>query len=67
MRMRGDQPWCSKCGTQGSHRNPLTLDHLNPLGVGGELLPGEEGLQVLCRRCNTSEGNRIHSRGNLAG
>lgn len=68
MKMRGDQPWCSICGTQGSERNPLGVDHLTPLADGGELIPaeGEEGLQVACRRCNSGEGKVKHERGALS-
>jgi 5-methylcytosine-specific restriction endonuclease McrA len=66
MRMRAEQPWCSKCGTQGSSNNPLTLDHLIPLAAGGKLVPDEDGVQVLCRRCNTSEGSTTHERGKLS-
>jgi len=68
MRLRADQPWCSTCGTQGSERNPLTADHLVPLVEGGELIPedGGEGLQVLCRRCNSSAGKVRHARGRLS-
>lgn len=68
MRLRADQPWCSSCGTQGSERNPLGADHLVPLADGGELIPhdGEEGLQVLCRRCNSGAGKVRHGRGRLS-
>lgn len=63
MRMRADQPFCSVCGTQGSERNPLTVDHLIPLAAGGELLPDEDGLQVVCRRHNSQAGVRPHGPG----
>jgi len=68
MKMRADQPWCSGCGTQGSERNPLGVDHLTPLADGGELIPegGEDELQVMCRRCNSGAGKVKHGRGALS-
>ena len=65
-RLRAEQPWCSECGTQGSERNPLGVDHLVPLSMGGDLLPqDEELLQVLCRRCNSEAGHSTHKAGAL--
>lgn len=50
------QPWCSECGTPGSSDNPLTGDHIKPISKGGTDDP--DNLDVLCRRHNSSKGNR---------
>ena len=63
-RMRAEQPWCSRCATQGSPSNPLTLDHLVPLAIGGALVPDDDALvQVLCRKCQGIEGGKQHGAG----
>lgn len=64
-RKRKEQPWCSRCATQGSDSNPLTLDHIVPLAQGGALIPEdtEEGVQVLCKRCQGIVGSRTHKPG----
>ena len=64
-RKRKDQPWCSRCATQGDASNPLTLDHIVPLSMGGALIPEdeEEGVQVLCKRCQGIVGARKHEPG----
>lgn len=63
---RKDQPWCSRCGHQGSPRNPLTLDHLMPVAQAGPAIPSPEGRQVLCRRCNSGKRVRLEPRGGLS-
>lgn len=45
------QPWCSECGAT----EDLTLDHARPVSKGGT---ARDGGQVLCRKCNSSRGNR---------
>ena len=47
-----DQYRCRSCGSQ----SYLELDHINPLSRGGAT--SYENLQVLCRYCNLSKGNR---------
>ena len=43
---------CCKCGFNGRP----TVDHIVPLSMGGE--HEWDNLQLLCKRCNTSKGNR---------
>lgn len=63
-RMRDEQPWCSRCATQGDASNPLSVDHLVPLAAGGALVPDDdEALQVLCRRCQGIVGSKPHAPG----
>ena len=63
-RMRDEQPWCSRCATQGDASNPLSVDHLIPLAQGGALIPeDEDALQVLCRRCQGVVGGAVHAPG----
>jgi hypothetical protein len=63
-RKREEQPWCSRCATQGSPSNPLTLDHLVPLAIGGALVPeDEDDVQVLCKRCQGVMGGTAHAPG----
>lgn len=50
--LRKMQPYCSICKTT----KDLTVDHIIPLSVGGSTV--ESNLQVLCRKCNSSKGNR---------
>ncbi len=47
-----DQYRCRSCGSQ----SYLELDHIIPLSRGGAT--SYENLQVLCRYCNLSKGNR---------
>jgi 5-methylcytosine-specific restriction endonuclease McrA len=53
LQARADTPYCERCG----HSNPanLTADHIIPLSKGGDAVPGPEGIQVLCRACNSSK------------
>ena len=46
--------YCDECRAVGSLSNPLTVDHIVPLALGGsnEL----HNLQVLCRSCNSLKG-----------
>lgn len=48
-----EQPWCSRCGTEGTPNNPLTGDHPVPLARGGSR---DQEPAVLCRRCNSRKG-----------
>jgi hypothetical protein len=52
------QPYCSFCMTKGDKNNPLTGDHRVPISKGGNNTPAN--IRVLCRRCNSSRGNRGH-------
>jgi 5-methylcytosine-specific restriction protein A len=51
-----EHPWCGVCGTPGTPDNPLTGDHLVPWSHGGRNV--RSNVQVLCRRHNSSRGNR---------
>lgn len=37
------------CGTADPDTNPLTVDHIRPRSL-------DEGVQVICRRCNSTKG-----------
>ncbi|WP_438291776.1 HNH endonuclease [Streptomyces sp. HUAS TT7] len=45
-------PQCSRCGST----RDLTGDHIIPLSKGGT--SALSNIAVLCRRCNSSKGNR---------
>jgi 5-methylcytosine-specific restriction endonuclease McrA len=49
------QPWCSACGHRGSADNPLTVDHVVPVILGGAKF-AESNLRTLCRSCNSRKG-----------
>lgn len=44
---------CISCGST----DDLTIDHVQPWSLGGT--DDEDNLQVLCRHCNSSKGNRV--------
>ena len=44
---------CRRCGAS----EDLTLDHIHPWSIGGPDTP--DNLQVLCRSCNSSKGDRV--------
>lgn len=46
---------CEDCGST----DDLTVDHVVPVALGGPMLPGPEGVRVLCRSCNSSKGARL--------
>lgn len=48
-----DEHACRRCGAT----EDLTLDHVHPWSVGGPDTP--DNLQVLCRPCNSSKGDRV--------
>jgi len=48
-----DQRACRRCGAT----EDLTLDHIHPWSIGGTDTP--DNLQVLCRPCNSSKGDRV--------
>ena len=54
-----EQPWCSHCRTEGGPSNPLTADHVVPLGQGG--LNVRSNMQTLCRSCNSAKRDRVAS------
>ena len=47
------QPWCSQCGS----KEDLTGDHITAL-ANGNRRPTLDGIQVLCRSCNSRKGAR---------
>jgi 5-methylcytosine-specific restriction endonuclease McrA len=50
---RQRQPWCTFCGST----RDLVADHINPAARGRHALTLAD-VQVLCRRCNGSKGNK---------
>jgi len=48
-------PKCNYCGSV----NNLQVDHIHPISKGGKT--ELNNLQVLCRSCNSSKGNRIYN------
>ena len=50
---RRDEGRCRRC----SSRNNLQFDHIIPVSRGGGTTP--QNLQLLCRSCNLSKGNKI--------
>lgn len=48
-----DEHRCRRCGSE----NDLTLDHIHPWSIGGP--DTADNLQVLCRPCNSSKGDRV--------
>jgi 5-methylcytosine-specific restriction endonuclease McrA len=51
---RQRQPWCTFCGST----TDLVADHIKPATRGRPLTLAD--VQVLCRRCNGSKGNRAN-------
>ena len=49
------EPWCARCGST----TDLTADHLVARALGGTIA---DGLQTLCRTCNSRKGSRPHGR-----
>jgi hypothetical protein len=45
---------CCYCGDE----NRLEIDHIIPISKGGR--EDEDNMQVLCKKCNISKGNRIN-------
>jgi 5-methylcytosine-specific restriction endonuclease McrA len=56
-RMKVEQPWCSYCGSPGTEKNPLTIDHIIPLSQGGT--NARENLTVACYRCNRKKSDAV--------
>ena len=52
-----EQPWCSECRVPHTDANPLTADHIVPLGRGGKNV--RSNMQTLCRACNSAKRDRI--------
>ena len=51
---REAQPFCLICGAT----SDLTADHVVPVAKGGDHVPDQNGIIVLCRRCNGRKGSR---------
>ena len=47
---------CAVCGMTDKTRIPYQVDHIIPMNKGGKTVP--ENLQILCRRCNGTKGDR---------
>ena len=45
---------CKRCGHKGSEENPLTLDHIIPVVLGGKNVIGN--FQILCDKCAQKKG-----------
>lgn len=45
---------CTKCGHEGSEENPLTLDHIIPVVLGGRNIISN--FQILCDLCAQKKG-----------
>ncbi len=41
---------CAVCGTE----TDLTADHLHPVSLGGAMIPGPDGIRILCRAHNSA-------------
>jgi hypothetical protein len=65
-RANNEQP-CHMCGRElnyaldGRHRFGPTVDHMEPLAWGGELLPPMEMTRIVHRSCNSRQGARIRN------
>ncbi len=44
---------CIYCGHEGSQRNPLNIDHVFPLALGGT--NDQDNLACSCKKCNTKK------------
>lgn len=47
---------CAVCGMTDKTRIPFQVDHIIPMNKGGKTVP--ENLQILCRKCNGTKGDR---------
>ncbi|MDE6455324.1 MAG: HNH endonuclease [Dysosmobacter sp.] len=47
---------CACCGVSDRSRVFFQVDHIVPMNKGGKSVP--ENLQILCRKCNGSKGDR---------
>jgi 5-methylcytosine-specific restriction endonuclease McrA len=56
-KMKAAQPWCTYCGSPGTEDNPLTIDHVIPLAMGGT--NARENLVVACYRCNRKKSDAV--------
>jgi 5-methylcytosine-specific restriction endonuclease McrA len=48
---------CMLCGTGGTPKNPIQVDHIRPRSKYPALELVESNLQVLCRQCNHGKSN----------
>jgi 5-methylcytosine-specific restriction endonuclease McrA len=47
---------CAICGLTNKTKAPFQVDHIIPMNKGGKTVP--ENLQILCRHCNGTKGDR---------
>lgn len=52
-----DRKVCTKCGTQGTKKNPLQTDHILQLSKGGN--SAGINLRTLCERCHNLRKSNI--------
>lgn len=57
--MKAHKNVCKSCGKIISEKNDITIDHILPRSKFPESALGISNLQVLCRPCNSSKGNKI--------
>ena len=53
-----DGTTCAECGVRINSSKDLTVDHIVPRSLYPELALKRDNLQVLCRSCNSSKGDR---------
>ena len=56
--IREDGKFCAECGYHIYYSDDLTVDHIKPRSRFPELALKRDNLQVLCRSCNSSKGDR---------
>lgn len=50
---------CHWCGVALPDESLVDVDHLDPVGSGGAVVPSPDRCVVSCRRCNRSAGGRL--------
>jgi 5-methylcytosine-specific restriction endonuclease McrA len=58
--LQRDQWTCQDCGKE-LHGGDATVDHIDEMQAGGAALPTLEGVQALCRACNSRKGRANQS------
>lgn len=56
--IREDEHVCKRCGRKVAPGGALAVDHIKPRSKYPDLALVRENLQILCKRCNSSKGNR---------